>query len=234
VPLGDLSFSIIKVLPYILVLVLALIGVNVFVALMTGIVAALVVGLIGGDISLMTGAQAVYSGFTGMFEIFLLSMLTGGLSQMVAVNGGIEWALNKIQSMIKSRRGAEVGIAALVSLTDVATANNTVGIIIAGPVAKRISTKYRVDPRRSASLLDSWSCVWQGIIPYGAQVLIACSLTAGAVTPFDLFGSLWYPYLLGVFALLSIFVPFADGLIKKTPWDWAKEDALSAERTDAS
>jgi len=227
-PLGDLSYSVIKILPYILVLALSLAGLNVFVTLTTGILSAMLVGMATGQLTLMVGVQNIYAGFTDMFEIFLLAMLTGGLSRMVTVNGGIEWALQKIQTLIKSNRGAELGIAALVSLADIATANNTVAIVISGPVAKKISTKYKVDPRRSASLLDSWSCVFQGVIPYGAQTLIACSLTAGAISPFNLLPCLWYPYLLGVFALISIFVPFANGYIRKNPWDWEKEERLLA------
>lgn len=223
VPLGQLDFNIVKVIPYILVLVLALVGLNVFVTLATGIVSAFIVGMFTGDITLLTGANAIYDGFTGMFEIFLLSMLTGGLAYMVTANGGFEWALKKIQSFVKGKKSAEIGIATLVSVTDLATANNTVAIIISGPVAKSMSTKYKVDPRRSASLLDIWSCVLQGIIPYGAQMLVACSLAAGAVSPLDVIPNLWYNYLLALFAIISIYIPFADGVIKKNPWNWEAE-----------
>lgn len=222
-PLGELPYNIVKVIPYLLVLALALLGVNVFLTLIMGIVASLAIGIIGNDFTLLVGLQCLYDGFAGMFEIFLLAMLTGGLSRMVAANGGIAWILERIKSLIRGKKSAEVGIAALVSLTDIATANNTVAIVMAGPVAKEISQTYQVDPRRTASLLDTWSCVWQGILPYGAQILVACSLTAGMVSPLDLLPRLWYPLLLGVFALLSIFLPFADGLIRKKPWDWEKQ-----------
>lgn len=224
-PLGELHYDIVKVLPYILVLVLAVLGVNVFLTLTAGILASLAIGFFGGSFALLAGLQQVYQGFTGMFEIFLLAMLTGGLSRLVTVNGGIAWVLQKIQSLVRGRRSAELGIAGLVSLTDIATANNTVAIVIAGPVAKHISTRYKVDPRRSAALLDVWSCVWQGLLPYGAQVLVACSLTAGRVSPVAMVPRLWYPMLLGVFALASTFIPYADRLIRKKPWNWeAKSD----------
>jgi Na+/H+ antiporter NhaC len=122
--------------------------------------------------------------------------------------------------MIKSRKSAEIGIAALVSLTDAATANNTIAIIINGPIAKELSNEYKVDPRRSASLLDSFSCVMQGIIPYGAQVLIAIGLTNGAVSPFQVMPLLWYQMLLGLLVIVSIFVPYTDGFIRRDPWNF--------------
>ncbi|MDR1874131.1 MAG: Na+/H+ antiporter NhaC family protein [Synergistaceae bacterium] len=221
VPLRELEFSIIKVVPYIWILALSLLGVNVFVTLASGILVALAVGVFSGDLTLLGSAQSVYAGFTGMFEVFLLSMFIGGLSEMVTRNGGLLWMLQKIQSKVTSQRSAEIGISSLVSIADIATANNTVAIVVSGSIAKNIADRYRVDPRRSASLLDTWSCVFQGILPYGAQTLIICGLAAGVVSPFQLLATLWYPYLLGVFALVSTFVPFADGYIRKNPWNWA-------------
>ncbi|MDR3230764.1 MAG: Na+/H+ antiporter NhaC family protein [Synergistaceae bacterium] len=221
VPLKELEFSIIKVVPYIWILVLSLMGINVFVALASGIVVALGVGLFTGDLTLLGSAKSVYDGFTGMFEVFLLSMFIGGLSAMVTQNGGLLWMLQKIQSKVTSERSAEIGISGLVSIADIATANNTVSIVVTGSIAKNIADRYHVDPRRSASLLDIWSCVFQGILPYGAQTLIICGLAAGVVSPFQLLATLWYPYFLGVFALLSSFFPFADGYIRRHPWNWA-------------
>jgi Na+/H+ antiporter NhaC len=125
-----------------------------------------------GDLNILSFAQQVFAGFTNMTDIFLLSLLTGGLAEMVTKAGGIQFLLNGIQKMIKGRKSAEIGIATLVSLIDAAVANNTVAIIINGPIAKEICEKYKVDPRRSASLLDTFSCVFQGLIPYGAQMLI--------------------------------------------------------------
>lgn len=217
------TYNIIKILPYIFVLVTALIGMNVFVVLTGGIIFSGAIGLLYGDFTLLEYGQQIYAGFEGMFDIFLLSMLTGGIAYMVTKEGGLQWILDKIQNMIKGKKSAEVGIAALVSLTDMATANNTVAIIIDGPIAKEISTKYEVDPRRSASLLDTFSCVMQGMIPYGAQLLIATGFTNGLVNPIQIIPLLWYQQLLAVFALASIFIPYADGLIRRNPWDF-KED----------
>ena len=160
-----------------------------------------------------------------MNEIFLLSMFTGGLAHMVTQHGGLQWILEKIQSVVKSEKSAQIGISAIAAAADMAVANNTVAIIITGPIAKELSRKYKVDPRKSASLLDIWTCIFQGFIPYGAQILLAGSLTAGAVSPLALFPFLWYQQLLAVFTLISMFIPYADGLIKKRPWNWELDKA---------
>ncbi len=220
VPLGDLSFSIVKVIPYIVVLVFALIGLNVFITLGAGIVLAGIIGFATGSFGVLGYAQNIYSGFTGMIEIFLLSLFIGGLSEMCSYYGGIQWMLDKIKGFVKSKRSAQAGISALVSLCDIATANNTIAIIIAGQPSREICETFEVDPRKSASLLDIWSCVFQGILPYSAQILIACGLTAGAVSPTQLLPLLWYPYMLALFAIIAMFVPFADGIIKKHPWNF--------------
>jgi Na+/H+ antiporter NhaC len=220
VPIKELEYSAVKIIPYLWILALSLMGIDVFVSLASGIIVAMVIGLFLGDLTLLGSAKSVYDGFNGMFEMFLLSMFIGGLSEMVTRNGGLSWILNKIQSKVTSKRSAEVGIAALVSIADLATANNTVSIVISGHIARNISEKYRVDPRRSASLLDTWSCVWQGLVPYSAQLLIICGLAGGVISPFHLLLTLWYPYFLGIFAYLSIYMPFADGYIKKHPWNW--------------
>lgn len=218
--MGTYEYSVIKILPYILVLVLALIGINVFIVLGTGILSSIIIGIATSSFGLMEGVQAIYTGFTNMTEIFLLSMFTGGLAAMVTHYGGLAWALNKIKSLIRGPKSAEVGIAALASFSDLATANNTVAIIISGPIAKEISTKYKVDPRKSASLLDIWACIFQGLIPYGAQILLASSLSEGLVSPVAIVPYMWYTFLLAIFAILAIIVPYANGVIKKHPWDW--------------
>ncbi|MEG3030255.1 MAG: Na+/H+ antiporter NhaC family protein, partial [Oscillospiraceae bacterium] len=138
----------------------------------------------------------------------------------------LQWLLDKIQGLIKGEKSAELGIAALTAAADMATANNTVAIIVVGPIAKSISTQYKVDPRRTASILDITSCVFQGAIPYGAQLLLAGTLARDAgfvVGPMDLIPLLWYQGLLAVFMILSVYIPYADGVIKKTPWDWDKK-----------
>lgn len=217
----NLNFSIIKVLPYIFVLIAAVIGVNVFVVLTLGTLFSGVIGLYYGSFGVLEYTNFIYDGFVGMFEIFLLSMLTGGLAAMVTHAGGLEYLLRKIKSLIKGRKSAEVGIALITCLTDAATANNTVAIIIAGPIAKNISEEYRVDPRRTASLLDCFGSVMQGFIPYGAQLLMAVQFSNGEVTPFQVMPYLWYQFILAIIVIVSIFVPFADGYIKKHPWDFA-------------
>ena len=214
------AYSIVKVLPYLAVIILALIGMNVFVVLTLGIVLCGAVGLAMGDLTVISLAQAIYNGMTGMAEVFFTSIFVGGLAKMVEKEGGINWLLDKIRAFIKGPKSAELGIAAMVSLTDMAIANNTVSIIVDGPIARGICEEYKVDPRRSASLLDLFSCVMQGAIPYGAQILMVGSLTAGAVSAMDVIPCLWYQGLLAVFAIISIFVPFADGVIKKDPWNF--------------
>lgn len=233
VDLGDLSYNFILIIPYLFVLITALAGMNVFLVLTSGIVLSGIIGIFTGGLTMMTFAQNIFDGFSGMFEIFLLSLLTGGLSYMVSSNGGIEWLVQKIRGFAKDVKSAEVSIALLTLLTDAATANNTVAIIIDGPVAKEISKDFKVDPRRSASFLDTFSCVMQGIIPYGAQVLIAAGLTkelgALAVSPVQIIPFLWYQALLAVFAIISIFVRFAD---PKIGWDF--ENDVPLEESKAS
>ncbi len=239
-PMGDLSFSIVKVLPYVAVLVLALIGVNVFLTLTIGIFSAGIIGMIGGELTVFTFAQAIWDGFTGMSEIFFLALFCGGLSEMIAHNGGITWLIEKLRGMMKGNKSAQVGVAALVSLADCATANNTVAIIVSGNVARDISREYKVDPRRTASLLDVFSCVFQGIIPYGAQLLTAATLTTLnydiVMSPVEIVPYMWYCWILAAFGILSIFVPYADGTCRKDPWNWEYDMAESraAERKNSS
>lgn len=173
---ADLEYNVIKIIPYIAVLVLALAGINVFLVLIIGIVLGGIIGLIDGSLTFISFAQTIYEGFTSMQEIFILSLLVGGLAALIAKDGGVDYLLHAITSRIKSTRGAEAGIGALVSVADICTANNTVAIVITGPMAKQIADENGVDPRRSASILDIFSCVWQGIIPYGAQLLLAGQL----------------------------------------------------------
>ena len=244
--MGVLEYSIIKVVPYLLVLILALVGMNVFLVLTIGIFAAGIVGLATGSLDIFGFAQSIWTGFTGMNEVFFLTLFCGGMSEMVTRNGGITWLIEKLRGMMKSNKSAQVGIAALVSLADCATANNTVAIVLSGSMAKDISHEYKVDPRRTASLLDVFSCVFQGIIPYGAQILTAAALTSAygiTMSPTDIIPRLWYCWILAIVGILSIFVPFADGICRKDPWNWeydvaesgvaAKKAALEAEAAEA-
>ena len=229
--MGEHTFEIIKVLPYVLVLALAIIGVNVFLTLTIGIVSAGIIGMVCGDLTVFTYAQAIWNGFTGMSEVFFLALFCGGISEMIAHNGGIAWLIEKLRKTMRGSKSAQVGVSALVSLADCATANNTVAIILCGNVAKDISREYKVDPRRTASLLDVFSCVFQGIIPYGAQLLMAASLTTTtyniAISPVEIVPYMWYCWVLAAFGLLSIFVPYADGVCRKDPWNWEYDVAES-------
>ncbi|MEA4827951.1 MAG: Na+/H+ antiporter NhaC family protein [Clostridium sp.] len=218
------EYNIIKVLPYVFVLVLAIAGANVFAVLTGGTILSGIIGIAYGNLTVLSFAKESFNGFTSMIDIFLVSMITGGLAYMVTEAGGLQWLLDRVQKMIKGRRSAEVGIAALVSLTDIAIANNTVSIIINGPIAKEISNKFKVDPRRSASILDTFSCITQGIIPYGAQMLMVGSFTKGVVSPMSVIPLLWYQQLLAVSLIVSMFIPFADGIIKKNPWKWDNKE----------
>lgn len=223
--LEDRPYNPVLIIPYLFVLISAIAGMNVFLVLTSGIILSGLIGMATGGLDLMTFAQNIFTGFSGMFEIFLLSMLTGGLSYMVSKNGGIDWLVQKIRSFARGQKSAEVSIALLTALTDAATANNTVAIIIDGPVAKEISNDFKIDPRRSAALLDTFSCVMQGIIPYGAQILIAAGLTkelgAGAVSPMEIIPFLWYQGILAIFAIASIFIRYAD---PSGDWDFDKDE----------
>lgn len=171
-----------------------------------------------------------------MNEVFFLTLFCGGMSEMIAHNGGINWLINSLRGMMKGNKSAQVGIAALVSLSDFATANNTVAIVVSGSMTKDISREYKVDPRRAASLLDVFSCVFQGIIPYGAQLLSAAALTTAcgiAINPTDIIPNLWYCWVLAIVGIASIFLPFADGICKKDPWNWeydVAESGVSAKK----
>ena len=220
----EYSYSIIKVLPYILVLGLSLAGMNVFVVLTLGIAVSGVIGFAYGEFTFLKYAQEIYGGFTGMTEIFLLSLLTGGLAVMVREAGGIDWLIEKIQKIMTGKKSAILGVGLLVGLIDMAVANNTVAIIISGPIAKKISNQYKIDPRKTATVLDVFSCIAQGAIPYGAQMLILLGFTQGAVSFLDVFPLLWYQEMLLILSILSFFIPFADYYINKNPWDWSKEE----------
>ncbi|RVU54388.1 Na+/H+ antiporter NhaC family protein [Anaerosphaera multitolerans] len=223
------SYSFIKVLPYLFVLIFALGGMDVFAVLGIGIVLSGVIGVFAAGISFLDLGKSIYDGMMGMMEVFLTSIFIAGMAEMVSKEGGLLWLIEKVQKIIKGPKSAEVGIAAMVSVTDVAIANNTVSIIVSGPIARGLCEHYKVDPRRSASLLDIFACVMQGAIPYGAQILMIGSLTGGAVSAFEVIPLLWYQWLLAILAIISIFIPFADGVIKKDPWNfehWVPESEL--------
>ncbi len=196
---GSLDYNIVRVIPYVLVLVGALIGINVFVVLIGGIIISLVIGVATGAMEPGQMFTAVGDGVIGMYDITVISIVVACIVSLVKEYGGIQFILRLFKRIIKGEKGAEVGIAGLVLAVDCCTANNTVAIVMAGPIAKEISTEYGVDPKRSASLLDIFSSVGQGLIPYGAQLLSAASLTG--LTPFNILPYMYYPILMAISAL---------------------------------
>lgn len=198
----ELTYNIFRVMPYILVLVGALIGINVFVVLIGGTVISLIVGVATGSLAVGEMFSSVGEGVTGMYDITVISIVVACIVSLVKEFGGIQFILNLIKKSIKGQRGGEVGIAGLSLLVDMCTANNTVAIVMAGPIAKEISDEFEISPRRSASLLDIFTSVGQGLIPYGAQLLSAASLTG--LTPFNIMPYLFYPILMAISAVLFI------------------------------
>ena len=198
----ELTYNIFRVLPYILVLVGALIGINVFVVLIGGTVISLIVGVATGSLAVGEMFSSVGEGVTGMYDITVISIVVACIVSLVKEFGGIQFILNLIKKSIKGQRGGEAGIAGLSLLVDMCTANNTVAIVMAGPIAKEISDEFEISPRRSASLLDIFTSVGQGLIPYGAQLLSAASLTG--LTPFNIMPYLFYPILMAISAVLFI------------------------------
>lgn len=201
---GNLDYNIFRVLPYLVVLIGALAGVNVFVILIAGTVLSLVVGVATGAFALGEMFTHVGAGIMGMYDITVISIIVACIVALVKEYGGIDFILTFIRKRINGERGGELGIAALALLVDMCTANNTVAIVMSGPIAKEISDDFGVTPRRSASLLDMFSSMGQGLIPYGAQLLAAASLTG--LTPFEIIPYCFYPLLMGLSGLVFIFI----------------------------
>lgn len=205
---GNLDYSLIKVLPYLFVLIGAVSGVNVFVILIIGTVLSMLVGLGTGMFTATKMFTHVGNGIMSMYDITVISIIVACIITLIKEYGGIDFVLNFIKSRISSTKGGELGIAALALLVDICTANNTVAIVMAGPIAKDISEEFGVTPRRSASLLDMFSSMGQGLIPYGAQLLAAASLTG--LTPFAIIPYCFYPLLMGISGLIFIFIKNKD------------------------
>ena len=196
------EIDVLKVLPYLVVLIMAVIGVNVMAVLVTGILLSGVVGVFTGTYGVFDWFGAMGKGITDMGELIIITMMAGGLMELIRYNGGIEFILQALTRRIRSKRGAELSIAALVCIVNLCTANNTVAIITTGPLAKDIAERYGVDRRKSASILDTFSCLTQGLIPYGAQLLMAAGLAS--ISPIAIIPYLYYPFLMGICTLLSI------------------------------
>lgn len=213
VQINDLEdHSLLKVLPYLLVLILAVSGLNVLVVLFSGIVLAGVTGLLlVDDYHVAQWAKDIYAGYTGMQEIMILSLLIGGLAYMMKQAGGLDWLAQQIDKLSRrnsndgeQQRSGETSISLAVALSNLCTANNTIAILISGGLAKDIASRYQVDPRRSASLMDITSCVVQGIIPWGAQMLLAASIAK--LSPLQLIDSVVYCWALGAALVISIII----------------------------
>lgn len=193
------------VIPYLCILVLALTGLNVMALLMLGTLLAGVIGIINGSFSFWEFLAAAGVGARSMADTLIVAILAGGLLKVIRYNGGIEYLMKKIERLIRGRRSCEFGIALLVGVVNVFTANNTVAIVIAGPIAKDLAKRYEVSPARSASILDTTSCIVQGMIPYGVQILSAVGLAgAAAVSASEVMKFLCYPYVLALFLTGSI------------------------------
>ena len=190
------------IIPYIYILVSAICGLNVMMLLSTGTILAGTIGILNEKLTLAEWSSAMNNGIMGMSELIIVTLLAGGMIEVMKETGGIEYLKTKLTRKISSRTGAEISIAGLVVLTDFCTANNTIAILTTGPLAKEISTLYKIDPRRTASILDTFSCFAQSVIPYGAQMLIAAGLAS--INPIEAIPYLYYPFVLGIVAFLYI------------------------------
>ena len=192
----------VKVIPYLIVLGTAIAGMNVMLVLIIGIFTSGVIGIATGSLGFFDWFGAMGTGITGMCELIIITLLAGGMLETIRYNGGIDFIINKLTRHVNGKRGAELSIAALVSIANLCTANNTIAIITTGPIAKDIAKKFHLDRRKTASILDTFSCLVQGIIPYGAQMLIAAGLAQ--ISPLSIIGNLYYPFTMGICALLAI------------------------------
>lgn len=208
----------IKVIPYLIVLGTAIAGVNVMMVLLLGIVSTGIIGICTATGILSIGAAptqyvdastaffdwfgAMGTGITGMGELIIITLLAGGMLETIRYNGGIDFIISRLTRHVNGKRGAEFSIAALVSIANLCTANNTIAIITTGPIAKDIAVRFHLDRRKTASILDTFSCLIQGLIPYGAQMLIAAGLAS--ISPLSIIGNLYYPFCMGVCAMLAI------------------------------
>lgn len=200
------SYSLLKIIPYIFVILFALIGMNVFLVLTCGILLAAGIGLIDGSYAFMDVVAAIGEGFASMYEMAFLAMLIAGMVEMIKHNGGIDYLLHIATRKIKSAKDAQFAMAGLVGLTDVATANNTIAILIAGPLVKNIAEQHNIEPRKAASIIDIFSCSVQGIIPYGAQFLVAAGIAG--ISPIAMMQYAYYPILIAICGVIAIIIGY--------------------------
>ena len=204
VDIGDFEYSILQAIPYFIVLVLSIIGINVFIVLITGSLLFILAGMITGSLTYATALSSMGTGISGMFETMIVTILVASIAALMRANGGFAAILAFIRKNADSRMGGMFGIAFLTAFMDVATANNTVAIVIAAPIARDITEEYNVDPKVTASLLDTCSCIMQGIIPCGAQLLVAANIAR--ITSISMIPYLFYPFILIIFVVVFIII----------------------------
>lgn len=206
VPKQVIQVEYVKVIPYVIVLLTALFGMNVMAVLTIGILLTGIIGIINADFDLFGWFAALGQGITGMGELIIITLMAGGLLELIKQNGGIDFLIEAMLRHVKSKRGAELSIGALVAFVNICTANNTVAILTVGGIAKKIGDRYGVDNRKCASILDTYSCMMQGLLPYGAQLLMAAGLAQ--VNPISILPFLYYPLAIGIAATLSILLRY--------------------------
>ena len=194
--------NLILLVPYILVIALALSGINVSAVLTIGLFANMLIGFFGGSLTWLSFLGAIGNGISGMGDLIIVTLLAGGMLEIIRANGGLDFIVSGMTKKINGKRGAELSIAGLVSLANLCTANNTIAIITTGRIARDITERFGLDPRKSASILDTFSCLIQGFIPYGAQLLMAAGLAG--ISSISIIAHLYYPFIMGIFALCAI------------------------------
>ena len=213
------EYNLIQIVPYILVLVGGIVGVNVFVVLLMGVLSGSVIMLVTGATTFTDLLANMGSGASGMFETVIVAVLVSAICALIRENGGFDALLDGIKHTFKGKKGGQIGVGVLVGALDIATANNTVAIVMANPIAKEMSSEYGISPQKTASLLDTFSCVFQGIIPYGAQMLVAISAVTGLggeISAFEIIPKLFYPVLLAISSLVFVFlIPAKEKLREK-------------------
>ena len=196
------SVDFLLILPYLLIIGLALIGLDVSIVLTTGIIVTAIIGFSKGSLTWTGWMMSIGDGIKGMSDLIIVTLLAGGMLEVIRFNGGLDFITKGLTRNIRGKRGAELSIAGLVSISNICTANNTIAIITSGAIAKDITSRFGLDPRKVASILDTFSCLIQGIIPYGAQLLMAASLAG--ISSLSIIGYLYYPFIMGICALLAI------------------------------
>ena len=205
----DMPYSLVQIIPYVLVLIGGVVGINVFVVLMVGISSGVVILLLTGAVPATEILKNMGTGVSGMFETSMVAILVSAICALIRENGGFEALLGGIRRLFKGKKNGQLGMGLLVGLMDISTANNTVAIVMANPIAKEMSETYGITPRKSASILDTFSCIFQGIIPYGAQMLVAITATVEMghmITAFDIIPYLFYPFALLLSSLIFIYL----------------------------